>query len=235
MKDLFRKSRLRNACQDKGELVKRLVLVAVLLPGSALAQFGEPRWDFSIGAIYQESVTSAGSNGSSIAMDSDLGFSLSFNYALNSRFSLGADLDFISPDYKAILVSDENPSDSFEVAHSADQFNGRIKGTFNFMEGPFVPYAQVGFGWTWFDSNVADGPPQTGCWWHPWWGYICTNYYRTYNSTEFTYGGALGLKYMLPGNRSFVNLSYDYWLLDTGGDRADPELSNWRLTYGWRF
>ena len=164
----------------------------------------------------------------------DLGAVSVLNYNFTRRFALGADLDFVSPDYRAVLVSDEDPSQSIEINHSASQFNGRIKGTFNLTDGPFVPFLQLGFGWTNFDSNVADGPPVTGCWWHPWWGYICSNFFRTYSSTELTYGGALGLRYEMVGN-SFINLSYDYWELDTSGDRATPALEQWRLTYGWRF
>lgn len=216
--------------------VMALLLALALLPASAFAQWNtQPRWDFSVGAIYQESESASGENGSFLNMNSDWGLGISFNYAWTSRFSLGADIDWLSPDYQTLLVSDENPEDSLFIDHSASQFNTRIKGTFNLTDGPLVPYVQLGIGWTWLDSNVADGPPQTGCWWHPWWGYICSNFYQTYSSTEFTYGGALGLKYNLPGNASFVNLSYDYWPIDTSGSRADPSLSNWRLTYGWRF
>ena len=134
-----------------------------------------------------------------------------------------------------MLINDEDPAESLNISHTASQWNTRLKGTFNFVEeGPLVPYVQLGIGWTFLDSNVADGPPQTGCWWHPWWGYICENFYRTYSSTEFSYGGALGIRYEMPGN-SFLNLSYDYWELDTGGSRANPSLESWRLQYGWRF
>jgi hypothetical protein len=51
--------------------------------------------------------------------------------------------------------------------------------------GAFTPYLQAGIGWTYVDSNVADGPPVTGCWWDPWWGYICSNFYSTYTETKF--------------------------------------------------
>jgi hypothetical protein len=100
--------------------------------------------------------------------------------------------------------------------------------------GPLVPYAQLGFGWTWLDANVSRGPPVTGCWWHPWWGYICENYDQTYSSTEFSYGGSLGLRYELQGG-SFLNLSFDYWELDSGSRRATPKLEGLRLQYGSRF
>jgi len=219
-------------------MYRLLALFAVfLVPSLAAGQFyaGEPKWDFSVGAIYQDGQSTGGNNGSSLSVDGELGFSVSLNYNLNSRFALGVDFDWLRPDYNAVLINDEDPAESIEIDHTASQWNTRFKGTFNFVEeGPLVPYAQLGFGWTFLDSNVADGPPQTGCWWHPWWGYICENFYRTYSSTEFSYGGALGLRYELLGN-SFINVSYDYWELDTGGSRANPTLESWRLQYGWRF
>ena len=215
-----------------------LALAAICLgPSLAAAQYygSDIGWDFSIGAIYQDSQSAAGRNGSRLSVDSALGLGLSMNYSLNSRFALGADFDWLRPDYSAVLVNDENPAETLLVDHRATQWNSRFKGTFNFTEqGPLVPYAQLGFGWTWLDSNVSSGPPVTGCWWHPWWGYICENYYQTYNSTEFSYGGALGLRYELQGG-SFLNLSFDYWELDTGGSRANPKLESVRLQYGWRF
>ncbi|MEE4164162.1 MAG: porin family protein [Woeseiaceae bacterium] len=215
-----------------------LALVAVfLIPSIASAQFysGEPKWDFAVGATYQNSLSAGGGNGSSLSVDGELGFSVSINYNFNSRFALGADFDWLRPDYRAVLVNDEDPTESLNISHTASQWNSRIKGRFNFVkEGPLVPYAQLGIGWTFLDSNVADGPPVTGCWWHPWWGYICENFYQTYSSTEFSYGGALGIRYELPGN-SYINLSYDYWELDTGGSRANPSFDSWRLQYGWRF
>ena len=213
------------------------VLATLLLPGFAAAQFysGEPKWEFAVNGLYQLGESSDGGFGSSFEMDDAFGFGLTLNYNFNRRFSLGGDIEWYRPDYRATLVSDDDPSDTLDVRHTASQFNTRFKGTFNFVEeGPWVPYAQVGIGWSWFDSNVADGPPVTGCWWHPWWGYICQNFYQTYSSTEFSYGAGLGLRYEFAGN-SFLNLSYDYWQLDTSGDRAEPVLESWGLQYGWRF
>lgn len=97
-----------------------------------------------------------------------------------------------------------------------------------------MPFVEDGIGWSYIDSNVASGPPQGICWWHPWWGYICELFVDTLSSTEFSYGGALGFRYELVGN-SFVKASYNYWLLDTGGPRVDPILETFRIEYGWRF
>ena len=219
-------------------MYRLLALFAVIfVPSLATAQqYGSDiGWDFTVGAIYQDSQSATGGNGSSLSVDSALGFGVAMNYSLNSRFALGAAFDWLRPDYTAVLVNDENPLETLRVDQRATQLNTRFNGTFKFLEqGPLVPYAQLGIGWTWLDSNVASGPPVTGCWWHPWWGYICENFYQTYNSSEFSYGGALGLRYELRGG-AFINLSYDYWELDTSGSRANPKLESFRLHYGWRF
>jgi opacity protein-like surface antigen len=131
-------------------------------------------------------------------------------------------------------VEDVIPPSTTTVSHRLSQFNGRIIGTFNMMDGPLVPYIDAGFGWTYVDSNVADGPPTTGCWWHPWWGYICSNFWNTYSSTETSYGVGLGLRYEIRGG-SFIKGSYNYWKLNSGGASDDFDLGSFRVEYGWNF
>ncbi len=181
----FNKKIWSNSC-----VILTILAALLLTPAAAFAQYysGGSNWDFSIGAIYQTGKSAGGSNDSSLRTSDEVGLGLTLGYKLNRWFTIGGDLDYLSPRYSAVLVSENDPTDTINIDHRATQFNGRIKGTFNFTEGPFIPYAQLGIGWSSFDSNVADGPPQTGCWWHPWWGYICSNYYRTYGSTEFSYG-----------------------------------------------
>jgi len=208
------------------------VLLVMLLPAVASAQGFRNQWEWSFAAIYQDSEGTGTVGGSSLDIDSDLGLGFSFNYLINERFSIGADIEWLSPDYKAVLVDDQGlPS---VIDHEFSQFNGRIKGTFNLMEGPFTPFVEAGFGWTYVDSNVADGPPMTGCWWHPWWGYICENYYDTFTETSFSYGGALGLRYQLRGG-TIIKLSYNTYEIDGSGEAPDPTLSAARLEFAWGF
>ena len=207
----------------------------VLVPAVSLAQFNNSRaqsWDFSLGAIYQNGNNSSGEGGSSLDVRNTWGLGFNFTYHFNDHFALGADLDFLRPGFNAVMVSENDPDDVIRIDHTASQFNGRFKATWNITKGPLVPYVEAGFGWTYIDSNVADGPPTTGCWWHPWWGYICSNFYSTFSSTETTYGGALGLRYELRGN-SFLKLSYNHWELDAG--TTSPTIQSARLDYGWRF
>ena len=191
-------------------------------------------WEFSAGAIYQDSESASGTGGSSFSMDSELGFAFNVGYNLTDKLALSADFDFIRPDYTAVIANENDPNDTINVNHTLSQFNGRFKGTFNFLEGPFSPFVEVGAGWTYFDSNVASGPPITGCYWHPYWGYICANYYDTFSGTEVTYGGAVGFRYDIAGG-GFIKAGYSVYEVDLGGDASNPQLSTVRLEYGWRF
>jgi opacity protein-like surface antigen len=223
----------------------RNCLLAILifsLPAISTAQgYGSGRaqsWDFSLGAIYQQGDVASGDGGSSLDVDNAWGIGFSVGYNLTNRINISGDFDFLRPDYTAIVVTEPNPPDgsmdTTRIDHRLSQFNGRLKGTYYFTDGPFVPFVEAGIGWSYIDSNVASGPPQGFCWWHPWWGYICESFVDTFSSTEFSYGGALGFRYEMVGN-TFIKASYNYWLLDTGGPRADPTLESVRIEYGWRF
>jgi opacity protein-like surface antigen len=226
----------------KEKNMRALVITTLLLAAPALSmaqQFGQPKgraqsWDFSVGAIYQSGDSSSGQGGSSLDVKDELGLAFNIGYNFTSKLSLNADFDFLRPDFTAIIANEMDPNDTIRIDHTMSQFNGRIKGTLNFMDGPFTPYVELGLGWTYIDSNVADGPPITGCWWHPWWGYICSNFYNTFSGTETSYGGALGLRYEFVGG-SFLRASYNLWNLDAGGSAAEPQLESVRLEYGWRF
>lgn len=217
----------------------RKILVGIVMftfPAIALAQGDRSRsWEWSFAALYQESKAIGSEGGSTLDIDDAFGLGLNVSYNFTNRLSLGFDLDWLSPDYRAVLIDDTVvPADTTVIDHEFTQFNTRIKGTFNFLEGPFMPFVEGGIGWTFLDSNVADGPPITGCWWHPWWGYICDNYYSTFSETTFTYGLGLGFRYHLRGG-AFLKASYSVWELDGVGNAGDSSLSGARIEYGWGF
>jgi opacity protein-like surface antigen len=211
---------------------KILILIVFLAPSIASAQGYRNHWEWSVNGIYQESERSNGGGGSSLSVDNAFGLGFGFSYLLNERFSVGGEIEWLQPDYKATIIDDNN--DATVINHEFSQFTGRFKGAFNFLEGPLTPYIEAGLGWTYIDSNVASGPPIVGCWWHPLWGYICDGYYDTYTETSFTYGGALGIRYELRGG-TVIKLNYNNYELDLSGDAADPTLNAWRLEFAWGF
>jgi hypothetical protein len=191
-------------------------------------------WEFTAGGIHQEGTNLTGNGGSSLDVKSELGFTMGLGYNLTNKLALGAEFNFLRPDFTAILVDADDPDNTQRIDHTLSQFDFRFKGTFNFLDGPFTPFIEAGLGWTYLDSNVADGPPVTGCWWHPYWGYICQGYYRTFSGTDFSYGGSVGLRYDFRGG-SFIRADYSLYKLDVGGDVSNPELKSIKLQYGWRF
>ena len=207
-------------------------MLVLLLPALVSAQGFHNRWEWSIAGIYQESESTGTVGGSSLEIDSDLGIGFSLDYFFNQKFAVGADLEWLSPDYKATLINDQNEVST--INHKFSQFNGRIKASYYFMDGPLTPFVEGGIGWTYVDSNVADGPPITGCWWHPWWGYICSNYYSTFSETSFSYGGALGLRYRMRGG-TMLKLAYNNWEIDGSGDAPNPTLNAVRFEVAWGF
>lgn len=189
-------------------------------------------WDVSVSALQQQSMDFSGENGSSLKVNSDLGFGLNFAYNLNPNFSVGMDLEYVSPKYSASLTGETG--EDFDINHSFSQWNTRFKGTWNFVDGPITPYIDGGIGWSFFDSNVADGPPQTGCYWHPYWGYICNNYYSTFSDTLFSYGGGAGLRFEF-GSGGFMKASYNYWKMDGVGESGSSALTSGKLEIGMSF
>ena len=209
------------------------VLLVLIFPALASAQgFGSTKWEFSVNALYQDSESVSGGGGSGVDFDSDWGLGVTLKYKFTPKFAFGGDIEFLSPRYTATLVDDLNQTQTFR--HTANQFNGRLKATYEFSENKFSPYVEAGIGWTQFDSNVADGPPIVGCWWHPWFGYICDGFYNTITETNFSYGGALGVRYRLRGG-SMIKIAYNTYQLDSSTAEVDPTLSAWRLEWGWGF
>ena len=210
-------------------------MLLIALPCISNAQSNRSEsWDMSVSAIFQDSKVIGGEGGSSLDIDSETGFGFNFAYHFNSKLSLGMDFEFLRPDYMAVIVDENGVLPDIVIDHQISQFNGRIKGNFNLMEGPFTPFLEAGLGWSVFDSNVADGPPTTGCWWHPWYGYICESFYSTFTDTLFSYGVGAGLRYDFIGG-SFIKASYNYWEMDALGKTDEPAFEAGRIEFGWTF
>ena len=58
----------------------------------------------------------------------------------------------------------------------------------------------AGIGWSWVDTNIATEPPEVGCWWDPWYGYICTSWVNTRTLDGLTYQLGVGARYDFGNN-----------------------------------
>lgn len=216
-------------------MVKRSVFIAFLccavLGGSidAYASDRSGHWETTVQLFQADSEDVRGSNDSSVEIDGDVGFGVGVAYNMSNALAFGFDFTYTNPDYKAVFNTDQ--SGVVSIDHDMDVYTGQFSAVWNLMNGPFTPFFRGGIGWTYIDSNVSDGPPVTGCWWDPWYGYICQNYYDSYDDTSFSYGVGAGVRYEFD-NGMFLKGSINHIEIDA--DKGfDPGINSALFELGW--
>ncbi len=197
----------------------------------------EDRWEFYLPLSFVDSEEFGSEGGTSVEVDSGTSFGVGFGYNFNERFILGFELTFMDMDFDARIGEDTNMDgivDSFEqVSGSLDATTAQITVKYNILERAVTPFIRAGLGSTYVDSNIATGQLTTGCWWHPWWGYICTTWLETYDDTSFSYGGGIGVRGEMT-DRFYLEFSFNkLWIDADVGD--NPDFSAYRLQVGWMF
>lgn len=212
-----------------------ITIATLLLASTAMAQQDRSNmWEFGVSLNNLSSVKVKGSNGSFIDIDSSTGFGLALAYNFNNHFALGGEMTWNGPDYKALFIPTDPGQEPERINYELDMFGVNLKGIWNIIDGPITPYVELGLGWMDVDSNVIDQPPITGCWWDPWWGYICDTFYSTYGKTQESYNGAVGVRWDMDGGMTLKG-SYGMLKVDTTSPNDDIELDAIRLELLWRF
>lgn len=201
-----------------------------LLSAGANAQSRGEGWEFGADLLYQNSNDVDFDGGTTVAFDSDIGFSLWGGYRLSDKLEVQFGLDWTSVDYDASLQLD--PTGSIGVSGDIEAFTPFVKGNFNFIDGPFTPYLSAGIGWSFIDTNIPNGRPQTGCWWDPWYGYICTTVQDTKTTDAFNYNVGLGVRWDLSTGYS-LRLAYEKQWYDL--EDATPDFDLFRLGFVMRY
>ena len=177
---------------------------AVAAPGNRGPRAGQV--EYSAAAVHSFSDSFQGLSGSSLDLASRTGLQFGIDYFVSSKLSVGFDVTWVRPRFDATLVPDDG-SPSVDISHRSTMFTGQFNGTYNFLESFITPYVEGGLGWTYFDSNISDSAPITGCWWDPWWGYICVADWKTYEISQFTYNLGAGVRWDI-NNMLFTKASY---------------------------
>jgi|WetSurMetagenome_2_1015567.scaffolds.fasta_scaffold28331_4 opacity protein-like surface antigen len=213
-----------------------VALVLLLGAGTAQAQgysgSREGHWEFTLAPLYQMSNSIDFEGGSKLKTDSELGFGLGFGYNLSDQFNLGFGFDWYSVSYDATVIKDTGGP--VGITGNYDSWLTWANLTMNLAEGPFVPYISAGIGYSFIDTNVPDGRPVEGCYWDPWWGYICGTYYPTKTSSDFSYNAGVGLRYQFSPT-FFTKLGYQMTWLDLGKAKGTPSFDQIRLDFGWMY
>jgi opacity protein-like surface antigen len=208
--------------------------LALLLCSAAALADRQPGWDFGGELLYQFSQGVDFEGGSKADLEDDLGLALSFTYRFNSRFELLFGIDWNSVDYQADIapapVSPGGPvlGSGFSVEGEVEYWTPRVGVNFNLLEGDLTPYVTGGVGWSFIDTNVPEGRPQSACWWDPWWGYVCGTFQDTKSTDELTYNVGVGLRWDLRSSIS-LRLGYERHWLDLGEATSTPGFDQIKL------
>lgn len=179
--------------------VTLLTTAVVGLAASATASAARAeRWEFTVQMRYLDGQSFTSSGGSQVSTDSEVGWGFGFGYNFNENLALSFDIGWNSPSYDATLVSADIPAlASREVSGELSTSSYHLNLLYNFIAGPVTPFVSAGIGSTYVDSNIASGAPSTGCWYDPWYGYICNTYQPTYSDSRFSYNAAVGVRWDL--------------------------------------
>ena len=208
-----------------------IVTLAAVCSAWSLAAYADrdTGWEFGGELIYQDSTEFTADHDAAASLDSDLGIALTFGYRFNEKVELTFGVDWNNIDYDATVVSDGVPllPDGTEISVSGEleAFTPRVGVNFNFIDGPITPYVSGMIGYAFIDTNIPDGPPQSGCYWDPWYGQICGSWQPTRSADNFVYGAGVGVRWDVNDAWS-VRFGYDKRWIDSNGS---PDVDQLKL------
>jgi opacity protein-like surface antigen len=193
---------------------------------------GSP-WQTRLGVNYQLTSNTDFDGGTTAEFDSSTGFVVGFGYDFSNHLEIGANFSFNERDFDARVAGDA-PGEVFPVNGSLEAMGVTFDLTYYFMTGRFTPFITSGIGWNWVDTNIPTAPPQVGCWWDPWYGYICEGFQETKSVDGFTYQLGAGLRYRLSKTFS-LNGGYRMSWLDFPKASGTPTFDGIQLILDWGF
>jgi hypothetical protein len=191
------------------------------------------RWEASIGMRYQDYGSFDFRGPSALDVGSSVGFGFTIGYNFDQYFSLALELAGDSADYDGTFYTDDAPSEQVAVSGELDTSTGQLLATWHFLPGKFTPFINVGIGWSYIDTNIISSYAGTGCWYNPWWGYSCSDYYNTYDDTMLSWSTAVGLRWDITPVVFLRGSVGKQWLDLDGIDTADTTIG--RLEIGMTF
>jgi opacity protein-like surface antigen len=199
--------------------------------GGAPPQAGQ--WEATVGVIASNSSDVDFDGGTTAAIDSGFGFMAGAGYHFTDRLRVGSTFTFDQKDYSADVAGDA-PGESYAIEGSLDTMSLMFDAAYTFLTGPLTPYVVGGVGWAWVDTNIASAPPEVGCWWHPWWGYVCTSWQDTRTVDGLAYEVGIGMRYNFSSSLA-ADGAYRMRWMDFENATGTPSFDTLQLNLVWKF
>jgi opacity protein-like surface antigen len=218
-------------------ITKSILLLAALLaalPAAAQSSRRAGAWEVYIGPVFTDGDSYTFEGGSTARTDTGVGLSLGFAKNLNSRVSVGAEVEWSEQDYRAtVQPGPGNVFTASSISGTVESRTLRFFGSYNFSERAFTPYVTGGLGWTYVDTNIPAGLPESFCWYYPWYGTYCATYVPTQTTTKFSYNLGAGVRYDF--GAGLVRVGVNSQWIDFGGNYGSDSLIQFRIDVGTKF
>jgi len=222
---------------QESRMLKKIVLLiaGLLVATSTLAQASRRagHGEFYIGPIFTQSKSYNFDGGTSARTDTGNGLNLGFAYNFDAHWQAGMDFAWSEVDYSAdVQPGAGNNLGGRRINGTLETGTVRFNGSYNLLTGNFTPFATAGLGWTYIDTNIPAGLPESFCWYYPWYGSYCGTYVPTKTTTRFSYNAGLGLRLDVGKGvfRGLVNYQY----ADLGG-WGQADFIQYRIDFGVKF
>lgn len=213
-------------------LIQTLLVISMMVT-SANAQ-GSSRadsWEFFLVPKISSGKTIDFGHGAKAELDERFSLGLGFGYNLDTHHELTLLFSSSSSNYTGTSVAADGTGSSETFGANMYTSSFDLGYTYNFFDGPFTPYVSANLGTTYIDSGISTGDEHIGCWWHPWYGQICSTVDPTYTSVRLNYGASIGVRYDLKNKLFFKgNIGKNY--VDIGDD---PGFTIYQLFFGSTF
>lgn len=199
-------------------VVMTAILILSTVASAAMAQSYKrgqlprsERWDFTIQTRYTSSSDYTGSDGSYLSINSDLGWGFGFSYNFNQHFNLGMLFSWRSVPYEAQAVDAEDSGNTINYSSNLTTSTFGLSGEYNILKGRYTPYVNGSLGWVHINTNIPAGWT-SGCWYYPYYGYVCGPVPLTYGANETAYTLGLGGRFEM-SDSVFLRGGYEWgWI-----------------------
>ena len=218
------------------KIIQSALILSATASTSAHAAFYDSRvekWEFYLAPQVTNSKVIQFENGAEVDINKRSSLAFGLGYNINAHIELTLEFSSSNGNYTSTVVP-EDPNEA-PVTSTQSLYTSTIDFgfTYNFLSTPFTPFATANIGSTYIDSGIFTGNVGTGCWWYPYWGYVCGPVAQTYTSTEINYGLALGLRYDF-NRKLFIKGDVGKNYIDFGSGNT-PDFTTYRFTFGFMF
>ena len=193
------------------------------------------RWEFMLSPQYSLSRNIGFQGGTNVKVEDTFGFAFQFGYNFNEHVNLGGLFSWARPDYQGTVQP--APGNPVPTPRS---INGTIETstiglvmTYNILKGPLTPYLDAMVGGTYVNTDIVSGQPVNGCFWDPWYGYICGSAYPTKYDTFLSYAFGGGVRWDV-NHTLFLRGGFRQQFVDFSGT-GTPSVSIFKLDIGILF